>query len=91
MHTGKPGVRAISLIPLEGLTRPARFYTFDGLSRTDHFAIRVGDPLDMPLVRLHSECVTGDVFGWLRCDCGSQLKRALSKLDIEQGWILYLR
>lgn len=91
MHSGKARVRAVSLIPLEGLSRSARFYTFDGLSRTDHFAVRVGDPSGVPLVRIHSECVTGDVFGSLRCDCGSQLRHALLKLDVEEGWILYLR
>ncbi|TWB51190.1 GTP cyclohydrolase II RibA [Bradyrhizobium sacchari] len=91
MHAAKVRVRAVSFIPLNGLTRPTKFYTFDGLSRTDHFAIKVGDPSGIPLVRIHSECVTGDVFGSLRCDCGSQLKRALSKLDVDEGWILYLR
>jgi 3,4-dihydroxy 2-butanone 4-phosphate synthase/GTP cyclohydrolase II len=44
------------------------------------------------LVRVHSECLTGDVFGSLRCDCGDQLRRAMEKVDEEgAGVILYLR
>ena len=47
---------------------------------------------DPVLIRVHSECLTGDVFGSLRCDCGPQLDEAL-KLVAEKGWgcILYLR
>jgi GTP cyclohydrolase II len=42
--------------------------------------------------RLHSECLTGDVFGSLRCDCGEQLERALRELaDSEKGILLYMR
>ena len=45
-----------------------------------------------PLVRLHSECVTGDTFGSLRCDCGEQLQAALTLIDRERrGVLLYLR
>jgi 3,4-dihydroxy 2-butanone 4-phosphate synthase/GTP cyclohydrolase II len=45
-----------------------------------------------PLVRVHSECLTGDVFGSLRCDCGEQLHRALSMIQAEgRGVLLYMR
>ena len=44
-----------------------------------------------PLVRIHSECCTGDVFSSLRCDCGEQLEYALSKIGHEGGIFLYLR
>lgn len=44
-----------------------------------------------PLVRLHSECLTGDVFGSRRCDCGPQLHQALALLAREGGTLLYLR
>jgi GTP cyclohydrolase II len=44
-----------------------------------------------PLVRLHSECLTGDVFGSYRCDCGEQLAYALEKISEEGGTLLYLR
>ncbi len=44
------------------------------------------------LVRVHSECLTGDIFGSLRCDCGPQLSEALAKISEEgQGVLLYLR
>nr|WP_204920105.1 3,4-dihydroxy-2-butanone-4-phosphate synthase [Microlunatus panaciterrae] len=44
-----------------------------------------------PLVRLHSECLTGDVFGSQRCDCGPQLERAMAQIGAEPGVIVYLR
>lgn len=43
------------------------------------------------LVRIHSECLTGDVFGSLRCDCGEQLQKALKYISAEGGIILYMR
>jgi GTP cyclohydrolase II len=45
----------------------------------------------VPLVRLHSECLTGDVFGSYRCDCGEQLAHALSRLQQDGGTLVYLR
>jgi GTP cyclohydrolase II len=45
----------------------------------------------MPLVRLHSECLTGDVFGSQRCDCGPQLREAVEEIAREGGFLLYLR
>ncbi|MCQ2554632.1 MAG: bifunctional 3,4-dihydroxy-2-butanone-4-phosphate synthase/GTP cyclohydrolase II [Clostridia bacterium] len=51
----------------------------------------IGDGKDV-LVRVHSECLTGDVFGSLRCDCGNQLKEALSMIEKEgRGVLLYMR
>ena len=44
-----------------------------------------------PLVRLHSECLTGDVFGSERCDCGPQLREAVERITEEGGFLLYLR
>ena len=58
-----------------------------------HMAIIKGelDP-DVPtLVRVHSECLTGDVFGSQRCDCGEQLHRALRMIDREGGAVVYMR
>jgi GTP cyclohydrolase II len=50
------------------------------------------DPLRPPLVRLHSECLTGDVLGSLRCDCGEQLAESLALIDqAGSGVLLYLR
>lgn len=60
---------------------------------TEHVALIIGAPNGKaPLVRLHSECLTGDVFGSLKCDCGPQLDGALHRIA-EEGWgiLLYLR
>ena len=59
----------------------------------EHVALVLGTPTDAPpLVRVHSECLTGDAFGSLKCDCGPQLADALSAIG-EAGWgiLLYLR
>ncbi|MCX7822955.1 MAG: bifunctional 3,4-dihydroxy-2-butanone-4-phosphate synthase/GTP cyclohydrolase II [Syntrophobacterales bacterium] len=59
-----------------------------------HIALVKGEftPDDEVLVRVHSECLTGDVFSSLRCDCGEQLRTAMKKIDREgKGVILYMR
>jgi 3,4-dihydroxy 2-butanone 4-phosphate synthase/GTP cyclohydrolase II len=59
-----------------------------------HFAMVKGtiDPEKPVLVRVHSECLTGDIFGSMRCDCGPQLHRAMSMMDEEGcGVLLYIR
>jgi len=59
----------------------------------EHVALLIGEPSgEPPLVRLHSECLTGDVFGSLKCDCGPQLDDALAAI-VGSGWgiLLYLR
>ena len=64
------------------------------LDGREHLAITKGNPSGKPgvLVRMHSECMTGDVFGSMRCDCGEQLVAAMRQLDAEgQGAIVYLR
>lgn len=48
-------------------------------------------PEDTPLVRIHSECLTGEAFGSLRCDCGPQLQQAMRQVADEGGAIIYLR
>ncbi|MCK9195872.1 MAG: bifunctional 3,4-dihydroxy-2-butanone-4-phosphate synthase/GTP cyclohydrolase II [Syntrophales bacterium] len=61
---------------------------------TQHVALVKGDikPEDEVLVRVHSECATGDVFGSARCDCGDQLHRAMEMVDQEgKGVIVYMR
>ena len=60
---------------------------------TEHVALLLGAPTgEPPLVRVHSECLTGDAFGSLKCDCGPQLDTALARIA-EAGWgiLLYLR
>jgi GTP cyclohydrolase II len=80
-------------LPLDDLP-PSQMVAFrDPASGEQHVALVIGafggKP---PLIRLHSECLTGDVFGSLKCDCGPQLKEALRILGAEGGGILlYLR
>jgi 3,4-dihydroxy 2-butanone 4-phosphate synthase/GTP cyclohydrolase II len=60
----------------------------------EHLALTIGEwqPGDSVLVRIHSECMTGDVFGSLRCDCGEQVEMALTTLATEGvGIFLYMR
>jgi 3,4-dihydroxy 2-butanone 4-phosphate synthase/GTP cyclohydrolase II len=64
------------------------------LENLTHVALVMGEPGrdDAVLVRVHSECLTGDVFGSTRCDCGMQLEQAMDLIAEEgQGAILYLR
>ncbi len=59
-----------------------------------HIALVMGDleKVEAPLVRVHSECLTGDVFGSIRCDCGDQLARAMEMIAEEgAGVLLYMR
>ena len=73
--------------------RAAELVTFHGLpDDQEHIAcVLPGAPTAVPLVRLHSECLTGDVFGSARCDCGPQLDEALTAMADEGGVLLYLR
>lgn len=76
-------------------------FTFEGLADGgEHLAIalgrapglrRPGAMPEPPLVRLHSECLTGDVLGSQRCDCGPQLEEALELISRSGGYLLYLR
>jgi 3,4-dihydroxy 2-butanone 4-phosphate synthase/GTP cyclohydrolase II len=61
------------------------------ITGNDYLALSAKIPEDKPcLVRLHSSCATGDIFGSLRCDCGKQLKHALQKIQQEGGILIYL-
>lgn len=57
----------------------------------DHLVVMTKELGDIPFVRVHSECLTGDVFGSKKCDCGDELKIAMEKISIEGGMIIYLR
>ncbi|MBE8518493.1 GTP cyclohydrolase II [Amycolatopsis sp. H6(2020)] len=87
-------VRTRVRVPLrfaDGYSASAEVVTFDGLADgAEHLALVFGDPV-RPLVRLHSECLTGDVFGSARCDCGPQLREAVERIDGAGGVLLYLR
>jgi GTP cyclohydrolase II len=85
----------------DGYATAARVFSFTGLvDRQEHLAFGLGDraaPLrsgsaaSAPLVRPHSECLTGDVFGSQRCDCGAQLREAVERIADSGGFLLYLR
>jgi GTP cyclohydrolase II len=80
-------------LPLEGVpgTQIVAFRASD--DGQEHVALLIGAPGGKPpLVRLHSECLTGDVFGSLKCDCGPQLKEAIRIIaESGGGVLLYLR
>jgi 3,4-dihydroxy 2-butanone 4-phosphate synthase/GTP cyclohydrolase II len=76
-------------------TRWGRFHAIafrDRPGGAEHLALVLGRPGDHALVRVHSECVTGDIFGALRCECGEQLHSALDAIAAEgRGVLVYLR
>lgn len=73
-------------------TAPATLATFDGLmDMGEHVALIWNPPADRPLVRIHSECLTGDALGSARCDCGEQLAETRALLSEVGGILLYLR
>jgi GTP cyclohydrolase II len=87
---------------VDGYTTTARVFTFDGLTDGgEHLALGLGEwqaSLERsagggtaPLVRPHSECLTGDVLGSQRCDCGPQLREAVEQIAEVGGFLLYLR
>jgi GTP cyclohydrolase II len=85
----------------DGYSTPARVFTFDGLADGQEAlafalgpqaaAVTSAQPGSIPLVRPHSECLTGDVFGSQRCDCGGQLREAVERIADSGGFLLYLR
>lgn len=61
------------------------------MDREEHVALVTETLEEVPLVRIHSECLTGDVFGSFRCDCGPQLEAAMAGIEQESGIVLYMR
>ncbi len=96
-------IRTQVVLPLrfaDGYATDARVFSFAGLvDGREHLAFALGDrtapvPADdrhVPLIRPHSECLTGDVFGSERCDCGLQLREAVERIADAGGYLLYLR
>ncbi len=98
-------IRTRVTVPLrfaDGYATTVEVMTFHGLADgREHLLLALGDwqgALDRasaggvaPLVRPHSECLTGDVFGSERCDCGPQLREAVERIAAEGGFLLYLR
>ena len=76
----------------DGYEAAAQVYTFHGLADgREHVALGFGLVDKRPLVRLHSECLTGDVFASQRCDCGPQLREAVERIASVGGYLIYLR
>jgi GTP cyclohydrolase II len=104
-EAAKAVVRTEVTVPMrfaDGYHTRARVFTFDALvDGREHLALGLGDWQRSlaraavggraPLVRPHSECLTGDVFGSQRCDCGPQLREAVERITDSGGLLLYLR
>ena len=98
-------VRTRVTVPLrfpDGYATTADVFTFTGLADgKEHLLLGLGNWREAltrsegggpaPLVRPHSECLTGDVFGSERCDCGPQLREAVERIADAGGFLLYLR
>lgn len=63
----------------------------DRMTGADHIAIVAGHPTEGALVRVHSECLTGEVLGSLKCECGPQLDAALKRIGSDGGVVIYMR
>ncbi len=87
--------RVEALIPIGDPPKLWRLYAYeDVLRRENHLAIVLGeiDETQPTLLRAHSECLTGDIFGSLRCDCGAQLHAAMNTIaEAGSGVVLYIR
>ncbi|MDH4468258.1 MAG: GTP cyclohydrolase II [Bacteriovoracaceae bacterium] len=94
-----PGAQIRNRVSIDVKYGKSDFISFTNLEDSkEHIAIVFPDTLnkviarkDTPLVRVHSECLTGDVFGSARCDCGDQLDDALKQISQEGGILIYLR
>jgi len=74
---------------------PSRFGTFKIQTfkegHKEHLVIFKDPIADIPVVRVHSECLTGDAIGSLKCDCRDQLEFALAEIEKQDGMVIYLR
>lgn len=94
LSEGAPSVRQKVSIPILDGYVTGTFYSFHRLpDGKEHLLVELGPKNTgrVPLVRLHSECMTGDVFGSQKCDCGAQLRESLYRINAEGGYLLYLR
>jgi 3,4-dihydroxy 2-butanone 4-phosphate synthase/GTP cyclohydrolase II len=84
---------ATSRIPMQHHGNFTMTVFHNQIDSAEHFAL-MKEPLyknQVPLVRVHSECITGDVFGSCKCDCGRQLQQSLALISAEGGVLIYLR
>ena len=88
-------VDKLSMIPLPNKYGDFKLILFEDKIHGDHHVALVKGDIsedDHTLVRVHSQCLTGDIFGSLRCDCGQQLEGALNRIEKEgKGVLVYLR
>jgi GTP cyclohydrolase II len=87
-------VRARVRIAISSGRHIATFCTFNGLpDRKEHIVLAFGELVASipPLVRIHSECITGETFGSQHCDCGPQLQEAIERIAQVGGFVVYLR
>ena len=90
-HRRRVSLRAEAKVPTAHGT--FRFLAYkDRVTGTDHIAVVSGDLTEeAPLVRVHSECLTGEAFGSLKCECGPQLDAALDRIEQDGGVVVYMR
>lgn len=91
VHHRRVSLRAEATVPTShGVFRFLAYK--DRITGTDHIAVVAGDLAeDAPLVRVHSECLTGEAFGSLKCECGPQLDAALDAIAHDGGVVIYMR
>ncbi|PCE14367.1 GTP cyclohydrolase [Microbacterium sp. SZ1] len=83
-------LRADATVPTEHGS--FRFLAYkDRVTGTDHIAVVSGELSETALVRVHSECLTGEAFGSLKCECGPQLDAALDAIEQDGGVVIYMR
>jgi 3,4-dihydroxy 2-butanone 4-phosphate synthase/GTP cyclohydrolase II len=85
--------RVVGTIPIDD--KPWRVYVYEDIVKQENHLVLVFGEIDSEepiLVRAHSECLTGDIFGSMRCDCGAQLREAIEMIAAEgRGAVLYIR
>lgn len=93
LHETLMSVVATSRLPIDNHGDFTMMLFENEIDGCDHFAL-LKPPTEEshpPLVRIHSECITGDVFGSCKCDCGKQLEQSLALLAVEGGVLIYMR
>jgi 3,4-dihydroxy 2-butanone 4-phosphate synthase/GTP cyclohydrolase II len=97
MNNDKVSELASCQLPINGLGIFAlKVFSYTKEPNLEHLAlikapVKANDLPSIPLVRVHSECLTGDVFGSMRCDCGSQLTLSMQSIADKGGALLYMR
>ena len=82
---------ASAMLPIESLGNFTIKVFGNRCDNSQHIALIKPPYSEKPLVRIHSECLTGDVLGSSQCDCGTQLQNALEEIDKQGGVLLYMR